>query len=108
MAAPPDRLAAIIKYVEANPDVAFPRYGLAMEFMKLGRLEEADAQFAELRRRHPDYLAAYYQHGVLLLRLDRKADARRTLDEGIRLAAAKGDQHTKDELEAVRADLGPA
>jgi tetratricopeptide (TPR) repeat protein len=98
----------MLKYVEARPDEAFPRYGLAMEYAKRGELAAADEQFRELGRRHPDYLAAYFHHGMLLLRLERKEDARRTWEEGIRLAAAKGDEHTKNELEAVLADLGPA
>lgn len=108
MANPPDRLTGMLKYVETRPEEAFPRYGLAMEYAKRGELAAADEQFAELRRRHPDYLAAYFHHGMLLLRLARDEDARRTWEEGIRLAAAKGDEHTKSELEAVLADLGPA
>jgi tetratricopeptide (TPR) repeat protein len=98
----------MITFVEAHPDQAFPRYGLAMEYAKRGDLAAADEQFAELRSRHPDYLAAYFHHGMLLLRLERKEEARRTWEEGIRVAAAKGDEHTKSELEAVLADLGPA
>jgi len=107
VSSPPDRLPGMIKYVEAHPDDAFPRYGLAMEYAKRGELATADEQFSELRRRHPEYLAAYFHHGMLLLRLERKADARRAWEEGIRLATAKGDTHAKSELEAVLADLGP-
>ncbi len=108
MNSPPDRLAGMLAYVEAHPDEPFPRYGLAMELAKREQLAEADTQFAELRRRHPDYLPAYYHHGMLLVRLDREADARATWEEGIRLAGAKGDLHTKSELETVLTDLGPA
>jgi predicted Zn-dependent protease len=93
------------KFVEARPDEPFPRYGLAMECAKLGQLKEADAQFSELRRRQPDYLPAYYQHGTVLMRLDRKAEARSTFEEGVRLSTAKGDDHTREELEAMLAEL---
>ena len=58
-----DRLASIRAYVESRPDEPFPRYGLAMEYAKHGLLTEADAEFQELKRRHPDYIATYYQHG---------------------------------------------
>lgn len=108
LSSPPDRLPGMIQYVTAHPDDAFPRYGLAMEYAKRGDLAAADREFVELRRRHPDYLAAYFHHGMLLVRLERKDDARRTWEEGIRLAAAKGDTHTQSELAAVLADLGPA
>lgn len=104
MSTPTDRLSSIQKFVDARPDDAFPRYGLAMEYVKQGRFEEANAQFEELRRRHPDYLAAYYHHGMALARLGRKEEARRTWEEGIRVSTAKGDLHTRGEIEAALAE----
>ena len=98
-----DRLASIRAYVESRPDEPFPRYGLAMEYAKLGHLTEAEAEFQELRRRHPDYVATYYQLGMA--RLDRAADARGTWEEGIRRSMAKGDTHTAEELQAALAEL---
>ena len=106
MTTPTDRLSSIRKFVEARPDDAFPRYGLAMEYVKQGQLEEANAQFEELQRRHPDYLATYYHHGMVLVRLGRKEEARRTWEEGIRVSTAKGDLHTRGEIEAALAELG--
>lgn len=100
-----DRLASIRAYVESRPDEPFPRYGLAMEYAKHGLLTEADAEFQELRRRHPDYTATYYQHGMVLARLDRAAEARGTWEEGIRRSMAKGDTHTAEELQAALAEL---
>ncbi len=100
-----DRLSTIQKYVDARPDEPFPRYGLAMEYSKQGLLAEADAQFQELRRRHPEYIATYYQHGMVLVRLDRPAEARRTWEEGIERSLAKGDTHTAGELSSALAEL---
>lgn len=98
-----DRLASIRTYVDSNPDQPFPRYGLAMEYSKLGLLTEAEAEFQELRRRHPDYIATYYQLGMVLTRLDRVAEARSAWQEGIQQSLAKGDTHTAGELEAALA-----
>jgi tetratricopeptide (TPR) repeat protein len=100
-----DRLATIRDYVQSRPDEPFPRYGLAMEYAKEGLLAEAEAEFQELRRRHPEYVATYYQHGMVLARLDRVADARGTWEEGIRRSMAKGDTHTAEELQAALAEL---
>jgi tetratricopeptide (TPR) repeat protein len=100
-----DRLVSIQKYVDARPDEPFPRYGLAMEYAKQGLLAEADAQFQELRRRHPDYVPTYYQHGMVLVRLDRPDEARRTWEEGIQKSLAKGDTHTAEELTSALAEL---
>jgi len=103
-----DRLSSMRKYVESRPDEAFPRYGLAMEYAKAGLLEDADAQFQELRHRHPEYVATYYHHGMLFLRMGRKEDARLTWEEGIRVSSAKGDLHTRGEIEAALMELGAA
>ena len=100
-----DRLESMRRFVEARPDEAFPRYGLAMECEKQGRLEEADAEFTELRRRHPDYLPAYHQHGMLLMRLGRKAEARSTIEQGIRLSTAQGNDHAREQLAAMLAEI---
>jgi predicted Zn-dependent protease len=95
-------------YVESRPQEPFPRYGLAMEYAKVGQLEDADAEFQELRRLHPEYVATYYHHGMLLLRMGRKEDARLTWEEGIRVSTAKGDLHTRGEIEAALLQLdGP-
>lgn len=101
-----DRIESMRRFVEARPDEAFPRYGLAMECAKQGQLEEADAEFTELRRRHPDYLPAYYQHGMLLVRLDRKAEARSTIEQGIRLSSEQGNDHAREQLEAMLDEIG--
>jgi predicted Zn-dependent protease len=103
---PDERLSSIRKYVESRPEEAFPRYGLAMEYAKAGQLDEAHSQFEELRRRHPDYVATYYHHGMLLIKMGRKEDARRTWEEGIQICTRKGDLHTRGEIEAALMELG--
>ena len=47
-----DRLAMLEKMVAAQPDQPFPAYGLAMEYRKLGRLEEAEQVLADRARRY--------------------------------------------------------
>ena len=96
-----DRIAQLRKFIEAQPDEAFPRYALALELKGLGDNAGATAELDELLRRKPDYLAAYLQHGMLLQALDRIADARGTLGRGQELARKKGDQHTLSELTAA-------
>jgi tetratricopeptide (TPR) repeat protein len=98
-----DRLATIRAYVDSRPDEPFPRYGLAMEYAKLGFLAEAEAEFQTLRSQHPDYVATYYQLGMVLTRLERVPEARSAWEEGIRQSLAKGDTHTAGELEAALA-----
>ena len=98
-----DRLATIRAYVDSRPDEPFPRLWLGHGVRQAGLLTEAEAEFQTLRSRHPDYVATYYQLGMVLTRLERVAEARSAWEEGIRQSLAKGDTHTAGELEAALA-----
>jgi len=92
--------------MKLKPDDPFPRYGVAMELVSLGSLEDAAAEFQELNRRFPDYTAAWYHHGVALGRLGRRDEARRVFEAGIEACRRKGDDHTLSELQAALEGLG--
>jgi tetratricopeptide (TPR) repeat protein len=64
--------------VEQQPDNAFSRYGLAMEYVKSGNLESAVAEFEQLLVRNPEYAAGYFHGGQTLEKLG-KLDEARTL-----------------------------
>lgn len=91
--------------VAQKPDEPFPRYGLAMEYAKRERLEEAWGLFEGLIEKNPDYVATYLMAGNLLVRMDRKDEAARVFDKGLAAAQAAGDGHAYSELEAARAEL---
>ena len=59
------------------------RYGLAMEYTKAGRLEEAVAEYRTLIGAHPDTAYAYFHAGQALERLGLAAEARQTYEEGV-------------------------
>ena len=100
-----NRLAMLEQMVAAKPDEAFPRYGLAMEYRKLGRHEDAAAAFAELAERCPDYVPGYLMHGNLLEQMERREQAAAVYDRGVEVAAAAGDDHAVSELRAARSGL---
>lgn len=92
-----DRIRAL---VATNPGDPFGRYSLAMEERKISA-EAALLSFAQLRRDHPDYLPAYYQHGKLLADQGRAEDAKEVLGAGIALAQRVRDGHALGELTAL-------
>ena len=104
---PEQRIEAFRAFVTRSPDDAFARYSLAMALRTAGRAAEAAAEFDELRRRKPDYVAAYLMAGQTLETLGRDADAVRAYEDGIAAASRVNDMHARDELgqalEAVRA-----
>lgn len=100
-----DRLALLRTVVAQKPSDPFPRYGLAMELRKLGRLDEANAAFAELMQLHPGYVPAYLMAGNTLVAAGDPTAARAAFERGIAAASAAGDDHARAELIAARDSL---
>ena len=92
--------------VEQNPADSFSRYGLAMELVNAGRLDDAEQQFVTLLEHNPNYVAAYFHGGQTLEKLRRKDDARALYRRGIEAASAAGDDHTAAELQGALDQLG--
>ena len=88
--------------VGATPDDPFPRYGLALEYKRLGRSDEAVEAFVALGQRHPDYVPQYLMFGNLLEALGRAEEAIEVYGRGIDVADKAGDEHAGSELEAAR------
>jgi tetratricopeptide (TPR) repeat protein len=74
------------------------RYMLAMEFASTGDDTSAVRCFQELIQVVPNYPPAYHQAGRALQRLNRLAEARTILQQGIPVAQQKGDQHAAGEM----------
>jgi tetratricopeptide (TPR) repeat protein len=81
-----------------DPNDAFLRYGLAMEYVSAGQDEEAVQCFQQLLEATPDYVPGYMQAGRTLARLDRVEEARAIFQAGIAQARAKGDSHAAEEM----------
>jgi predicted Zn-dependent protease len=101
-----DRIAALNEVLTQNPDDAFARYGLAMEYSKEGDLDRAMAEFSILLERHPDYTAGYFMAAQTLARAQRADDAKKMLQDGIASARRTGNLHAQSEMEAMLAELG--
>jgi tetratricopeptide (TPR) repeat protein len=96
-----DRVVALRALLAQDPGNTFARYGLALEQVRSGALEEAAAEFESLLAAKPDYLAAYYQYGQALEKLGRLEDAQAKYERGIETATRLGDEHTRSELQAA-------
>ncbi len=100
------RVEVLKSMVEQDPANAFGRYGLAMEYVNSGDLEDAVQQFHALLEHNPNYAAGYFHGGQTLEKLGRTEDAKNLYRRGIEVTRASGDGHTRSELEGALALLG--
>lgn len=96
-----ERIGALRAILEGDPANRLARYGLAMEYVKLDRLEDAAAEFRALIAAHPDYAYAYYHGGQTLERLGLAAEARALYEQGVQAAVRSGDSHAQNEIQAA-------
>lgn len=101
-----DRLTALKQFLEQNPNDAFARYGLAMEYARTGEVDAAMSEFKVLLQANPDYTAGYFQAAQALARVERLEEARQMLRQGIASAERTGNAHAKSEMSAMLEELG--
>ncbi len=92
------RLAFLEQLTSEGRADSFARYGLAMEYRKLGRVEDALSAFEALRALDPDYLAMYLMAGQLLIEAQRGDEARVWLEQGVALAKRVSNEQALGEL----------
>lgn len=101
----PDRLNLLLQFLEQNPGDAFARYGLAMEYARIGKTDTALEQYRKLLELHPDYANGYFMAAQTLERAGRTAEAKTMLENGIAAAKRAGNQHAVREMSALLDEL---
>jgi predicted Zn-dependent protease len=101
-----DRIAMLSELLGQDPNNAFARYGLAMEYSNSGQLEQAIDEFQKLLSANPDYAAGYFMAAQTLMKCDRTEEARKMLQDGIATAQRKGDGHAQSEMQAMLEEIG--
>ncbi len=100
-----DRLAMLKDVLRENPNDAFARYGLAMEYAKSGNIETALDEFKKIIIANPDYTPAYQMAGQTLVTAGRLEEARKMFEGGIQSAQRAGNQHAADEMQGMLDEL---
>ena len=102
----PSRIEMLQQFLAENPADAFARYGLAMEYSKLGQVDTALAEYKKLLELNPDYTAGYQMAAQMLAAAGRSDEARKMFTAGIACAQRAGNAHAKSEMEGMLAELG--
>lgn len=102
------RVAALKQILEANPDDAFARYALGLEYSGSGDTDSALAEFERLLAAHPDYTNGYFMAAQTLAHAERNERARDMLRQGIECARRTRNQHALSEMEGMLDELDRA
>ncbi len=103
-----EKLNSLREILTLDPTSSFARYGIAMELVSLGQIDEALTEFDELLRIDPEYTAGYFMSAQTLASVDRKPEAIERLKIGIGCAARSGNKHAMSEMQAMLEELNPA
>ena len=95
------RVATLMEILEQNPNDAFARYALGLEYSGGGETEEALKHFRLLLESNPDYTNGYFMAAQTLARAERKDEARDMLLHGIECARRTRNQHALAEMEGM-------
>jgi tetratricopeptide (TPR) repeat protein len=95
------RIEALLRMLEARLDDSRPRFGLALEFERLGRWEDVVLHLREYLVRARDEGNAYGRLGHALRQLGRDEEAREAYRNGIEAASRHGHPTMADEFEEI-------
>ena len=96
-----DRLSQVREMLQEEPDDPFLHYALGLELAKKKNYQEAMSAFQTVIKLDENYVAAYYQLGILFIEIDIVDVARSYIQKGIDKALAKRDFKAKAELEEL-------
>jgi tetratricopeptide (TPR) repeat protein len=100
-----DRIAALRDILAANPNDAFARYALGLEYSGSGDTDGALTEFRSLLASHPDYTNGYFMSAQVLERVGRLDEAREMLTKGIESARQSNNRHAMSEMQDMLEQL---
>jgi tetratricopeptide (TPR) repeat protein len=107
MTSPDERLERLHRMVEADPSDAFCLYGLAQEYARRGKTDEALGWYDRCLAADPDQCYAYFHKAKVLEEADRLPEAIAALRTGLERARRCGDSHAASEIAGYLDSLSP-
>ena len=100
-----DRIEVLKRMLEARPEDSRARFGLALEYERLGRWDEAAAELRGYLARTEDQGNAYGRLGRALRELGRDDEAREAYRQGVEAAYRHGHPSMAQEFEEILEEL---
>ena len=100
-----ERIIKLNEFLKVNPTDSFVQHALALEYIKLGKDEQARGLFEEILNREPGYIGSYYHLAKLLERNDKTDEAIKIYEKGMEETKKAGDNHAFGELRGAWEEL---
>ena len=100
-----DRIEKLLGFLAQQPTDNFLRHALALEYIKIGKDEEAKALFTAIVTETPSYVGTYYHLAKLLEKMQQTTEAITWYEKGLEACKLAGDKHSYSELQAAYEDL---
>ncbi|HEV7903346.1 MAG TPA: tetratricopeptide repeat protein [Pyrinomonadaceae bacterium] len=98
-----ERIEAFKAMAEGQPEQEMVWYGLANEYVKLERWDEAADALRRVLKLNADFTAAYQMLGTALMNAGQREEARRAWTEGIEVANRTGAWKARQHMEGLLA-----
>lgn len=99
------RLEAFEQMIEDNPNDPLIWYGLASEYLKVEKLDQAAEALRNVIKLNPQYTAAYQMLGSTLVTIGRNEEAVLVWKEGVEVAEKAGAWKAKQHIEGLLSTL---
>ncbi|MCU0425205.1 MAG: tetratricopeptide repeat protein [Candidatus Kapabacteria bacterium] len=100
-----NRLEHLLEFHRDDPQDAFTRYAIALEYNARKEYTEATTWFESLRSDNPEYVPTYYMLAGVYRASDNPDKAREIYHAGLQAAKKAGDTHAFAELSAALEEL---
>ena len=100
-----DRIEKIKEFLQQHPHDNFLQHALALEYIKIGRDEDARTLFEEILSRDPGYIGSYYHLAKLHERNQATEQAITVYEKGMEAAKKAGENHAYGELRSAYEEL---
>src|SRR5580765_5579687 len=100
-----DRIEKIKEFLAQQPNDSFLQHALALEYIKLGKDEEAKKLFHNVLERDPSHIGTYYHLAKLYERNEKVDEAIKIYESGMQEAKKLGEQHAYGELKSAYEEL---
>jgi Tfp pilus assembly protein PilF len=94
-----DRITKLKEMLKVDEKDSFLQHALALEYIKIGKDNEAKNLFHKILTREPNYVGSYYHFGKLLERIGDFRKAVHVYKKGMEIAQKINDRHSFNELQ---------